>query len=125
MKNKKRSNSPADGLLGLLFPGVLLLFLAVNLLVPDRTMSEKENRELASRPGITLSNMTGGAFMEEYENYASDQFAGRDIWRSIKVSLSRLGGSRMENGVYIGKTGSFLRISRFPIRVRCLKILKL
>lgn len=114
MKNKKRSNSPADGLLGLLFPGVLLLFLAVNLLVPDRTMSEKENRELASRPGITLSNMTGGAFMEEYENYASDQFAGRDIWRSIKVSLSRLGGSRMENGVYIGKDGQLFEDISVP-----------
>lgn len=114
MKNKKRSGSPADALLGLLFPGILLLFMAVNLLVPDRQTSEKENRELASGPQLSLNNATGGEFAQEYENYASDQFAGRDIWRSIKVSLSRLGGSREENGVYIGKDGQLFEDIAVP-----------
>ena len=105
MKKRKRSKGPADSLLGLLFPAVLLLVMVINLLVPDRKTSESENRELAGKPQLSMDNVTGGDFMEQYENYAEDQFAGRDLWRSIRVSLSRLGGSRMENGVYIGKNG--------------------
>lgn len=105
MKNRKRSKGPADSLLGLLFPAVLLLVMVINLIVPDREMSEAENRKLAEKPQLSMNNAAGGDFMEQYENYAADQFAARDIWRSIRVSLSRLGGSRMENGVYIGKNG--------------------
>lgn len=105
MKKRKRSKGPADSLLGLLFPAVLLVVMVINLLVPDRKISESENRELAEKPQLSMNSLTGGEYMEQYENYASDQFAGRDLWRSIRVSLSRLGGSRMENGVYIGKNG--------------------
>ena len=42
MKNRKRSKGPADSLLGLLFPAVLLLVMVINLIVPDREMSEAE-----------------------------------------------------------------------------------
>lgn len=77
MKKRKRSKGPADSLLGLLFPAVLLLVMVINLLVPDRKTSESENRELAGKPQLSMDNVTGGDFMEQYENYAEDQFAGR------------------------------------------------
>ena len=114
MKNRKRSKGPADSLLGLLFPAVLLLVMVINLIVPDREMSESENRKLAEKPQLSMNNAAGGDFMEQYENYAADQFAARDIWRSIRVSLSRLGGSRMENGVYIGKNGRLFEEIELP-----------
>ena len=47
MKNRKKLKGPADGLLGFLFPAVLLLVMIINLLVPDRAVSETENRALA------------------------------------------------------------------------------
>ena len=114
MKNRKRSKGPADSLLGLLFPAVLLLVMVINLIVPDREMSEAENRKLAEKPQLSMNNAAGRDFMEQYENYAADQFAARDIWRSIRVSLSRLGGSRMENGVYIGKNGRLFEEIQVP-----------
>ena len=50
MKNRKKLKGPADGLLGFLFPAVLLLVMIINLLVPDRAVSETENRALAEKP---------------------------------------------------------------------------
>ena len=114
MKNRKKLKGPADGLLGFLFPAVLLLVMIINLLVPDRAVSETENRALAEKPQITLSNAVRRDFAERYENYASDQFVGRDMLRSVKVSLSRLGGSHMENGVYIGKNGRLFEEIQVP-----------
>ena len=77
----------------------------VNIAVPDREISEEENRVLETRPSLSMGTVMNGDFMEQWENYQSDQFAGRDFWRSFKVALDRLGGARMENGVYIGKDG--------------------
>lgn len=114
MKNTKRSRRPADRLLGLIFPAVLLFAMVVNLIVPDKEMSEQENRMLAKQPKLTVNNVTSGDFMEQYENYASDQFVGRNMWRSVKVAISRLGGSRVENGVYIGKNGQLFEEIAVP-----------
>lgn len=114
MKGRKRSKGYADKLLGLLFPAVLLLAMIINLIVPDREMSEEENRMLSTKPELTLNNVTSGDFMEEYESYVSDQFVGRNTWRSIQVALSRLGGSKVENGVYIGKNGQLFEEISVP-----------
>lgn len=114
MKSRKRIKRPADKLLGLLFPAVLLLAMVINLIVPDKEMSEEENRVLSKKPELTLNNVTSGDFMEQYENYVSDQFVGRNMWRSIQVAVSRLGGSRVENGIYIGKNGQLFEEISVP-----------
>ena len=113
MKNRKRKGW-IENIIGMLFILVLFLFMFINLAVPDREMSEKENRMLETRPALSMSTVLDGEFMEQWENYQSDQFAGRDFWRSIKVFLDRLGGSRMENGVYIGKGGQLLEEIEVP-----------
>ena len=113
MKNRKRKGW-IENIIGMLFILVLFLFMFINLTVPDREMSEKENRMLETRPVLSMSTVLDGEFMEQWENYQSDQFAGRDCWRSVKVFLDRLGGSRMENGVYIGKSGQLLEEIEVP-----------
>ena len=113
MKNRKRKGW-IENIIGMLFILVLFLFMFINLAVPDREMSEKENRLLETRPVLSMSTVLDGEFMEQWENYQSDQFAGRDFWRSVKVFLDRLGGSRMENGVYIGKSGQLLEEIEVP-----------
>ena len=113
MKNRKRKGW-IENIIGMLFILVLFLFMFINLAVPDREMSEKENRMLETRPALSMSTVLDGEFMEQWENYQSDQFAGRDFWRSVKVFLDRLGGSKMENGVYIGKSGQLLEEIEVP-----------
>ena len=69
-----------------LFLGVLILSCGVNLMHKDRQMSEKEMRMLAQKPEISLSGIASGRFMEQYEEYVSEQFAGRDFWLCKKNS---------------------------------------
>ena len=113
MKEQRRK-SRIEKIIGLLFILILFVFMVINIAVPDREMSEKENRMLAERPSLTMGTVMNGDFMEQWENYQSDQFAGRDFWRGVKVFLDRLGGARMENGVYIGKGDQLLEEIEVP-----------
>ena len=113
MKDRKRKGQ-IENLIGKLFIVLLFIFLLVNLAVPDRKISEEENRVLESRPALSMGTVMNGDFMEQWENYQSDQFAGRDFWRGIKVALDRLGGVRMENGVYLGRDGQLMEEIEVP-----------
>ena len=69
---------------------------------------------LAEKPILDLSSVTNGNFMESYESYLSDQFVGRNGWRSVKVTLDRLGGSREQNDVLIGKSHQLMEKIEVP-----------
>lgn len=114
MDNRKKSKRRIERLIGGIFILCLFGVMLVNLIIPDREMSEEENRMLASKPKLTFSALANGDFMEQYEEYLSDQFAGRDLWHRLKVALDRFGGSRMENGIYIGKDGQLLQDIQVP-----------
>lgn len=99
----KRRQRRIEGTVGKAFILCMILFFLLNLIVSDKEKSEEENRMLATMPKLTWSNLTSGDFMAKYETYLADQFAGRNFWRSIKVGLSSLGGSREEEDILIGK----------------------
>ena len=113
MDNRKRRGR-TESLIGKIFILSLFLILLVNLVVPDKERSEQENRMLETMPKLSLASVLSGDFMEDWESYMSDQFAGRNLWRGLKVSLDRLGGSRMENGVIIGKNGQLFEDIAVP-----------
>nr|WP_294493187.1 DHHW family protein [uncultured Mediterraneibacter sp.] len=113
MMNRKRRGQ-IENLVGKIFILLLFLLMIVNLAVPDREQSEEENRMLETRPELSMNTIVTGDFTEQWENYMSDQFVGRNLWRNIKVSLDRLGGSRLENGVYIGRDGQLLEEIEVP-----------
>ena len=46
----------------------------MNLFADDREFSESENRVLASFPKLTVSSVTDGSFMKNFETYMADQF---------------------------------------------------
>ena len=100
--------------IGKIFVLSLFLVFIVNLIVPDKEQSEEENRMLETVPSLSLTGIMNGDFMEQWESYMSDQFVGRNLWRRIKVCLDRLGGIRVENGVYIGKDGQLLADIALP-----------
>lgn len=72
---------------------------------------------MQQKPELSVSAVTSGSYMDQYENYQADQFMGRNMWRSLKVGFSRLAGSKEENGVFIGKKDSFWKTLQFPIRM--------
>ena len=105
---KDRQRKVQEKLVGIIFILTLFLFLIINVIVPDREKSVQENRMLASKPKFRLSSLISGDYDEKFEAYMDDQFVGRDMWRKLKVTVDRIGGSRLENGVYIGTNGQLL-----------------
>lgn len=119
-KNKKQSRrnrkieKKTGKLFGIVFAVCILILIVVNILVPNKEMSVAEDRRLAVRPSVSWDSLLSGDYMEKYERFLSDQFAGRNFFRNIKVTLSRIGGSREENGVLIGKDGQLLETIVVP-----------
>ena len=105
---KDRQRKVQEKLVGIIFILTLFLFLIINVIVPDREKSVQENRMLATKPKFRLSSLISGDYDDKFEAYMDDQFVGRDMWRKLKVAVDRIGGSRLENGVYIGTNGQLL-----------------
>lgn len=86
------------------FLGMILLFLtAADLLTPERTYSENENRILAKKPELTLEGVRDGSFMKDFGEYVRDQFVGRDKWVMLKTQGDILLQKKEINGVYLCK----------------------
>lgn len=80
---------------------IFSVFLA-NLIVKDKDISETERRKLASFPEITKENITDEKLSEDFEGYFSDQFVGRDLFRSIKTFYSlKIFGNKDTNGLFV------------------------
>lgn len=78
------------------FGGMALL----SLLLPDKTFSPLENRNLADAPDFSWKCVFDGRFMDDAEEYISDQIALRDEWVAIRAWCERLSGKKENNGVY-------------------------
>lgn len=105
---KDRQRKVQEQLVGIIFILILFLFLIINIIVPNKEKSVQENRMLATKPKFRLSSLISGDYDEKFEGYMDDQFVGRDMWRKLKVTVDRICGSRLENGVYIGTNGQLL-----------------
>ncbi len=99
---------------GLIFAAVLILLFSVNLITKDKEASELENRSLQQRPSMTWQGIRSGSYMDRFESWMADQFAGRNAWRRIYTVCRSVGGSRMENGVIVGKQGQLMEDIAVP-----------
>jgi len=104
MRRRIHSSDPV-GLLLLFYIGTVAL---ANLLTPVKAFSETENRVLQERPDFTLRTLLSGQFASDYERYASDQIALRNLWIGMKTDVDRALGKRESNGVFLGKGGYLL-----------------
>ena len=79
-------------------------FFLLNLILPDRSFSERENRYLQLAPRFSFSELFKGKFTSKFEKYTTDQFAGRDGWITLKARAELLEGKKENNEVYLCKT---------------------
>lgn len=84
-----------------LFSVFIVGFFVLNLLLPDKTFSEKENRQLQALPKFSFSSLFSGSFATRFESYCSDQFAGRDVWIETKAGAELAQGKQQNNGVFL------------------------
>ncbi|MCC6095100.1 MAG: hypothetical protein LIV24_08825 [Eubacterium sp.] len=88
-----------------MFLGAAGVILILNILVPSRTFSADENRNLAQRPKLTASGLVRGDFFRDFNSYLSDQFVGRDVWMNIRSLGVALLGNQESGNVFFGKKG--------------------
>ena len=84
---------------------VFCLFLAglglAHVLLPDRTFSPVENRNLSQMPVFSWRALAEGDYTAALETYLADQFPGRDGWMGMKTRYEALLGKREFHGVYL------------------------
>lgn len=96
---KKKSNK----IIIIIFVMFILAVNILNILTPDKTFSETENRMLSQFPKISMKNITSGKFTKKFESYITDQFMLRDFWVSAKSDVERLILKNKNNGIFFGK----------------------
>jgi len=97
------------GLAPLIAIAVILLGLSVGsfFLTPDREFSENENRYLQLTPKLSWDTVMSGDFMEDMEEYTSDQIVFRDLWTATRSLLQRAEGKEDISGTYLGAEGRY------------------
>lgn len=96
------------------FCGFLALMFALNMFTPVREFSPRENRYLARLPRFSGEELVSGNFTRKFEEFLTDQFAGRDRWVLAKSDLERLRLMRENNGILLGRNGYLLEHYRRP-----------
>ena len=88
----------------ILVAGLWLALTAAAWLLPPGAFSLSERRPLEQFPAITVSSLTSGRFMADFEDYALDQFPLRDSFRTVKALFhTHILGQRDNNGIYLAE----------------------
>ncbi len=85
-----------------------ILFAAMTVIMPivfifskKSSYSAEENRMLAKIPKLNASAVSDKSYMHDLEKYLSDHFPDRLKWVQAKMSLDRISGKDIINGIYI------------------------
>ena len=95
-------------MLSIVLLAVVVAFLVLGLLIPDKDFSESENRSLAKLPALSET------FFADMGNYVADQFPGRDLWMSVNLALNKALGQKEASGVYLCEDDYLMQIPAEP-----------
>jgi hypothetical protein len=90
------------------FCGFLGLIFTASVILPDKSFSELENRNLSKVPQISWESIQNGKFMADAEDYTADHIVGRDFWVALKAWCERLSGKQENNGAYFTNDGALI-----------------
>lgn len=86
----------------LIFVLIIGGFSALHLLTPDKDVSTWERRKLQPMPKVSVSSLSNGSFMRNFETYLTDHFPFRDSFRTLKAKFHfNVLGQKDNNGIYI------------------------
>ena len=101
-----------------IIPPVLLLVIAFFMIAfpvtPDREFSENENRYLAQMPKLSFNDVKSGKWMEDFEDYACDQFVLRDRLIGLKTLFEKATFHTQINGIYLADDDYFIEPYKQP-----------
>lgn len=88
---------------------IITLILSIIFFVSKKTeFSENENRYLATMPSLKIESIKSGDFVNELQDYITDNFPFRDAFVGLKTKVELLVGKKDINDIYIGKDGYML-----------------
>ncbi|MBR2547917.1 MAG: hypothetical protein IKF07_07005 [Eubacterium sp.] len=99
---------------GAAFFAILVLMFILNIVTRDVLYSDHENRVFQQLPKFSLSNYLSGRFESQLDNYASDQFAGRNAFIKIKSAADLTIGQIKANDVFKAKDNYLMEDITYP-----------
>ncbi len=97
---------PFAALMCILFFGTLFTLLFISIFDTDKTVSETENRNLATMPEITAQTLFDGSFMTDFEAYYTDTFPFRDELMQLHNTMSDFfSGTRTSEDIVLVERG--------------------
>jgi len=97
------------------FVVILMATFVINLIAKDQTISTSERRKLAQFPEITIKKILNGDVMDDWEDYADDQFVERDFFRKIKAFWSTNIFAQKDNNNLFEKDGAIYKME-YPLK---------
>lgn len=83
-------NKPNGLLLFIIFTLIITAFLLTSIFDTDKTVSEKENRTLATFPKFSFSSLFKGEFINDFETHYSDTFPLRDKFLELNEKINKI-----------------------------------
>ena len=84
-------HNPIDKAMLLLVVTVVLVLALLNVCQTDRpTVSETENRNLATMPEFSVSTLLDGSYFSDFSKFFSDTFFGRETMVNLSKKMDRL-----------------------------------
>ncbi len=87
------------------FALIIIALSIADALIPDKAISDLENRPLAQKPVLNLESLFDNEHAQKYEEYVNDQFVLRNEWISAKALLEAVTLKAENNGILFGKDG--------------------
>ncbi len=84
------------------------IFSCLFLVIPDREMSNAENRSLKTMPTFSVEGLFSGRYTADLAEYISDQFPARDTFVAVKAYGELALGKRENNSVIYGKNNTLI-----------------
>ena len=104
-KNRKKFRILLTAVLAVFVLVLDLLF----VILPDKELSQVENRKLQRFPVMTTRTLTNGRFESQFDTYVADQFPFRNGFVRLKGAVDLLMGRTESNGVFLGKDGYLIQ----------------
>lgn len=102
---------------------VWLSLVILNFIVPKKTFSEQENRNLSKVPKFSMEKLVSGEYSKDLDTYINDHFIFRNKWIKLKAITELALGKNEVNGVYIGKEGYLFE--KIDVTIKSLENIKI
>lgn len=99
-----------------LLAALVLTFSLLCIFLPKSDFSESERRVLAAFPDISTESVFSGDFSEKFEEYSTDTFPFRDIFRGIKAYSSEFIFKLSDNNKLFSQNGHLSKLE-YPLNL--------